>query len=519
MLSISVVDVDNQPVKGFSVQCYWPGISVGNNPENGASVFTCTLVADIPPNVVQDLKIVVSHPSFFSEETHVHPEGTYWTNPTCMVTPPANPATDPVQVKFVLSRVRLAPTFQFKKAAELAKLKESPNGVLLNETMTPPGPFDYRSLFNGNKDQFLRLKHPILNDPDKDNWKRLNHEPVQVDPSKQGRFRWLEYGTGRQRFAVAIWAPESYFGRGAPNSLDFIVFYSPTTAKKPEYKLYEGQSYPYGLHDKNKGPWQRYIAGLGQAYLFDGHFLVYEMLAAKKRAILVMPINNIGDWGPFSSGAGVHQLLKEIAHFVHKQRLAHVNSSNGFIRATYPSIPTIGRVVISGFSSGLEPINKLLASSQGATGGDSQFQKVWKEIWDLDLKLGTHIPTFEELLMKWLGMDPARRFRMYHSEYTAKRRRPSSGKTLASQGTGIHKKGATPDVEAEELHAADGRWSAVYFSNLFLQRNEVDTNPDGPWFPGFVLTEEGEPDHGNKHHFTLMIAFGHAALMSTLDSL
>lgn len=169
---------------------------------------------------------------------------------------------------------------------------------------------------------FRRLLHPILADPDDGGWGRFRHETVSnLDPSAEGNFRWLEYQHGRKRYAVAIWMPSSYFQSGTRKSLDFLIFYSPTTAEKKEYALNRGHRYPYGLRKDAVGIGQPYIASLGQSYLFNGHFLCYQLLAAKKKAILLMPINDAGDWGPFSDCADAYRFINEIAHHAHKHGL------------------------------------------------------------------------------------------------------------------------------------------------------------------------------------------------------
>ncbi|MDI1478671.1 hypothetical protein [Polyangium sp. y55x31] len=534
-LSITVFDIDNQPVDRFTVACNWWSTGAGNNSEAQINnKFDCTLEADVPTGKTSDVKITVSHPEFFKEETSIDTSGSHWTNPTCGVTPTTNPATTPLQVKFVLGRMQKAPTVGFQTKDQLRALMGSPTGVLLNETLRNPGEFDYRALFNQKKNRFLAISHPIskdsnaihpiVKDPHADNWGRVHHAHFTVDPSTQGRFRWVEYGKGTQRFAVAIWIPEVYFANNTTSKLDFIVFYSPTT-NLPQYTLPRGQQYPYGL--KGTDPWQPYIAGLGQSYLFNAHFLSYQLLAAQKRAVLVMPINNFGEWGPFSDRAGVHRLLAEAAHFVHKQRPWNIDGTfKGPLQDKHAPIPGIGKVVISGFSSGHVPIDRLISPRKEArafnplfyTADAASFPKVWKEIWDLDLALGSATVDWEKKLMNWLGTDPTRRFRMYHSEYTAERWRPSAGKTLSPRQT-INKKGTAVGVEAEEVYATDGRWSAVYFSNLFLQGSKDDNNVDGPWLPKFTTDKKGHPENIGKHHFMIDIVLAHAALTSTLDPL
>lgn len=405
-ITIIILDVDKQPISNAEVTCTWVNASAGTGPSHSTNTFSCEFEADIPLDRVDDVRITVNHPHFTTEVTTIHPDGDYWSNPTCTITASVtNPMPIVVEVDmsvtFVLGRARLAPM-----AVEVitpSRPIAMPSGVLPNTNEAPAGT-NYRLVFSGER-SFLRLREHVIGDPTKDDWERLAHAPpVAADASREGYFRWIEVREGSKKFAVAIWAPKNYFPQPGQNeqieALDFIVFYSPTTAGKDDiYKLDRGHTYPYGLRtipdpkDKTRvTDWnQPFIFTLGQKYLFDRLHLTFQLIAANKKAIIVMPINAYGDWGPFTHKQGVHRLLLEIAQFSCKNFMAPLGKPPAS-RRKYKGIPPIGKVVIAGFSSGSVPILELFRDKENVPGlsyvkDSSVFDKRWTEFWDLDLEM------------------------------------------------------------------------------------------------------------------------------------
>jgi hypothetical protein len=512
-VKIIVKDVDDAPVNGAILK---------RRSQQGDVTDT------IPGNELQfsmtdfsgDIDLRLSHPSFNEEVVRVTKSGQRWSNPTCVV----SLQSGVLAITVILSRIQTAPTVYIPEE-QLKNYAANPTGVLLADRQSA---FSYRSLFNGPIDEFRRLAHPIFDDPNGEDWERFFYEKVNVNPAKRGSFRWLEYGESRQKFVIGLWVPKRYFAYSDTRSLDFVVFYSPSTAIN-EYHLDQGQVYPYGLKTTTEQGkivvGQPYITQLGQNYLFNWQYLVYQLLAAKKKAIMVMPINNYGDWRPFQTRSGVLRLLKEIAHYAHKQHLLGPlvsiaeNFPSDVVSTAFEPTPSLGRLAIAGFSSGMGPILSLFnADNQQKklpplfySSNASAFEQLWKEIWDIDLAVHRNggFDSFEKTLLAWLNQSSKRQMRMYHSLYTADKWRPSNAPQLSKLKVvtrGGRPAKSNPAIDAEEVHSKDGTWSAVYFSNEYL-----NASGKGLGIPSFL--------NNTPHQFIPKIALGHAGLMSQFEVL
>ncbi|MDI3289053.1 hypothetical protein [Polyangium sp. 15x6] len=538
-LKVMVFDVDNRPVEKCKVDAgVWhselSSLALNSRPNE----FIKTDMPEPLPNETWTIK--ATHPDYFEESTDFNPSNpALWTNPTCNVTRTGSE----LWVKFILGRMKLAQRSQLKAItpadlSNLSNLKTSPDGVLMDG---PRETFRYKDLFDGERTDFIRLNDPILRDPTEDAWKRLNAGPSpeypHPNPSKEGHFRWLEFGPGKRKYLVAIWVPKAYFTQPT-TKFDFIVMQSPTTKGKTRpddgYALKPHHTYPYGLNDptftKRKTAHQPFLSTLGQEYLFERLNLTPQLIAANRKAIIVLPINNYGDWGPFTNTPGVHRMLLEIAHLTHKH-------FNGSLEGMYPiarkhnSIPAIGRVVVAGYSEGTEPLLGLFRPIPEnldplvSVRDKSKFGELWKELWDLDLSLGG-----PDGFKHWIGNNflpflrggEGRRLRMYHSEYTAGKWRPTLDPTLSelipAKEAERRKFGRTVfdaagGILAEEYQGKyakrDGHWSVVYLSYDYLKpKTHPVTSPEYP-----------DGDNGKAHAFIANTALGHAALVSNLDFL
>lgn len=542
-IKIAVFDVDNVAVNGCAFAIAFGNTTIGGDITGNERVLN---VADSANGWT--ITVGTGHAHYFPETATIRQDKT-WDNPTCSVvvsteTEVVDGITQPynlITIAFVLGRVQDAPPWQYP-GDDLNEFNGLPTGILLSKN--PRSNYDYRHTA-GWKDNFHLLTERILGDPTKFNWDRLRHvNKGRIVLDDWGKFRWLEYGTSK-KIAIAAWIPK--YDIISPNALDFIVFYSPTTDEKTDYDLDDGHSYPYGLHtnivrDKQtkkvteRTRQQPFIAQLGNKYMFDRLHLTFQLVAAQKRAIIVMPINNDGDWGPLTHKQGLHRLLLEIRHYVHKSLKPHPKSPSLEVRA-----PPIRSIVIAGFSSGAEPIQEFFKKEKPNIPGrdyvrdGSGFNKLWKEIWDLDLAIkGTGKP-WVGYFKTFMANRPDRRVRMYHSDYTAgmddkdePKWRPSLDPELADLiaasksplTTTIPKNSSggsapkSPKILAEELHLVGGRWTIAYFSQEFFTPTvEYEDTPSGK-----KKEENAIPPYnwGGKHDFTVNIGLGHAALMSDL---
>jgi hypothetical protein len=458
-------------------------------------------------------------------------------NPVCRL----NGSDREISLTCMVGRLRSAPTMHVPDD-QIAKLAGRPNGVLIYKTNNG---YIYHSLFADEYDPFRRLRHPILDsklDKKALEWERLRAERCKVpDPKKRGIFYHLEYGERQSglRLFLSLYLPSS----GARRVLDYIVFFSPSTAISKflvDHFPFRGD-YPYGLINKSDQCYPRH----SQNYLFSGVHLVHQMLAVQSKAAIVMPVAAYGDWSVFQTKSGLQRLLLECSLFLHRELLttqqaavrpgwpeyAYAGGSTrqltgmgagaiSSIFARYDPLPPIGRVAVAAFSSGSVPLYKLLVDQGGLPEGyedykasfgadESAFNSVFREVWDID---GAHspyhgYPAFEKALAAWYGHGKdVRRFRLYHSQYTGGDRdsmEQVSLKYLTRKDDILN----NPIVEeqgavlwAHERHAADGKWSCVRFADGFI--SSKSTTSDKPYW---MLND--------AHHFMPKICLGHAALL------
>ena len=364
-------------------------------------------------------------------------------------------------------------------------------------------------------------------------WARFEHDTVDVNLAALGRFYWLRYPAqpSQPQHLVAVWAP--HLSNPAPlDALDFVVYYSPHTA---EYT----PTYPYGLVGTT-APIQQYFE-LGKKYLLDEFYFIFELLAWRNRSVVVMPICNHGDWGPWGSGEAVLRLLREVSVFLHRQgrtssvgiRPADANSPEelagpnlrrfGLSRsaADFGKVPAVGKVAVSAFSTGADPLKKLMndrnfntdlgsalwgVPAGSATDPRRVWAAAWRELWDMD---GFHPATggwkaYLDLLRTWFNADAARIVRSYHS---ASRVPPDP---LADphpvfkdlQGAGVTVDRPSPPATGAlwARFLSNARWTSLRMSDSY-----VAPGPGGEQ-PSFI----------DAHHTTARVAFAHAASVTTV---
>ena len=371
-------------------------------------------------------------------------------------------------------------------------------------------------------------------------WERFNTNPADppADIETGGRFFWLLYPSALSnlQFAAAVWSPD------IPDSqplrkLDMIVFYSPHTAEYSE-------TYPFGL---SKGSSNQHYMDLAAKYLLERGF-IYFLVARKLKAVLIMPICNKGDWGPFSTGEGVFRLCREVALFLHRECRTSALAQLNVDRTTYdgwyygsslrnPSAslkpqsadfgipPSPGRVVTSCFSTGAKPFKTIMQTwplskfaqqywgcprASGLPDPHDAFNAAWQEIWDMD---GFHPdtggwPTYLDLLKTWMKANNNRSFRLCHS-YGRVPPNPKTDKnplwtTLMNESkpnVDLTLKSSPKFGGGREIHAQ--RWSAVAFDDAYVA-NTIAKPPGLPYL--------GPSGHDN----TPVVAFSHNTKLSLI---
>ena len=395
-------------------------------------------------------------------------------------------------------------------------------------------------------------------------WNCFNAKPFDIEPRTAGHFTFVEWTSPEAnsqdpRYLIALWRPRSA-ALATAAMRDVIVFYTPNTAWDPGGKLffpsdkspYHG-SYPYaanqrfltgpatGTHDPQILA-QRYVE-LGLRYLFNERYLTYDLLAAGRDALIIVPICPSGSWEVFGQPDGLHRALSEAILF---ERRAQDDPAMGtldvapappFVRSLhhYPMPPSLGMVVVAGTSGGLAPVKSLLqATSIPSVANSPILAKVyrsdpaplytsWRELWDFD---GSHqavgaISGWARTVISWQraaghyqGGVSDRIVRLYHTDYTGwspdtlELIRPSLGGAQAQTRDRASKNGG----HARELEGPTG--TAVWFSRQFLERNgpapgwNTPASPSVPDQPAFW--------EGDQHHVVSTICFAHAAGTSRL---
>jgi hypothetical protein len=264
---------------------------------------------------------------------------------------------------------------------------------------------------------------------------------------------------------------------------------------------------------------QPFVQTLGQGYLFNNVYLVYQIIAAQKNAIVVLPVNNFGDWDPFLGKDALYRCLKEISHYLHKYSLLTsyyrdmLEGTVDLIKFQKP-IPSIGHIIVGAFSEGYKRLRLLFQNPKNSF-NEKEFDKQWKEIWDVDCAINLYggFEQFLNNLKSWYK--PGRRFRLFHSQTTAGSWRTKSlddlfGKGVYNPPNGkpvrgkIEKTTRISEVIAEENHHPGGDWSGIYFSDGYID-------------PEKIHDTKARPEFTDAHHFVPKIGVGYSASKSIFN--
>ncbi len=180
----------------------------------------------------------------------------------------------------------------------------------------------------------------------------------------------------------------------------------------------------------------------GVSYLLVGYKIIYQLLAAKRNAIVLMPISAFGSWGPLAAQSGQWRLIKEVVRFLYARRLASSRAApfarfslNGgrtsiFARDglfTDELVPDKASITISAFSAGINAVVSLCATEQFDDKSYSSvlfsapaapFLSEWREIWDIDGVDASGWDHLVKTLKGWVSSTSQRSLRSYHSEDT-----------------------------------------------------------------------------------------------------
>lgn len=528
-LTVTVVDVNGNPISSATVKLVYTATSTAPKltTKEGKAGEEWTL--DLAFN---QLDLTVSASGYEEERCLMINLGSKWqiNNPACAL----RTSADRLDFTIKLGIIRLAPGIS---VPEQMKLTENPQAALIDPTGGPE--WIYRGGYH-NFEMINRLDEPIFGDLAEKEWKRFKHTLVGLDLARMGRLMLLEYGprpipgSRLPRFLVGTWVPS----KPVSQIPEVVVFYSPPTYDNRGYPADAYpflRNYPYAFtpfEPKKPKPakeiGQPYIS-YAINYLISGYKIVYQLLAAGRNPIVIMPSQPSAQWSILDSQPGLGRLISEVLRFLFSRQLISSRSSpvvrlsltNGrptlfppYGSYTDESMPTAFSVAVSGFSAGINAVvnvctvdkfNDALYPADQKSSMNTYFYSPpptlltnWREIWDID---GVDARGWENMVKTfrtWIDADKRRALRVYHSDDTF--RAPQNG--FVDPGRLVRKSNTpTNTVYAEEGHSDDKRITWVRFSNSSLEGNIKA--PDHTK----TIPEFGSLD---AHHFVPAIAFGHA---------
>jgi hypothetical protein len=365
--------------------------------------------------------------------------------------------------------------------------------------------------------------NPLADDASAAGWGRFRTRLVSVDPSRSGRLYLVEYGevgdaaAAGPRFLVGMWVPQRLHTLGL-RELDFVVWLHPHTNNRrttPQSDFPFRSPYPYAIVAV-KNPSGRAVAAqrfpdIACAHIGRQHYLAHALEAAAVDAVLVVPVAPSSHFEPFESRQTLMRMLRELCLWIPR------DDDRGR-PAVHSAPPTVGRVVVSGFSSSVPRLTTLMTTRTPAfhygeavwgTPADAvAFDAAWRQQWAID-GVNDGFGTYLHQAASWVRSGSDRRIRIYKSDFTSGRWNPQ-----AAQGAGAWSglvRGATPAVRRHGklfgLWVADSRdrWHALSVSNDFVLAA-----------PGDPAAAEEPPLVGAPHELMPRICFGHAAATSGL---
>jgi hypothetical protein len=510
-ITVAVIDTVGRPIAGARITVLGSSFV--------APLITNTLgQAYLEQNSASWIRIKIEHPQYVEEalESLIPPSGGsfLWNNPVCSIAPEG-------VITVRLSCIQPAPLMPISKKDLLKAAPFNPGKAFVEVSESGNSTGRYLNINNGSLG-FYPVKQRLLPSTPTEGWGRIEHSSMErIDPSSDGDLALLEWGVeeGAKTLLVAVWFPR-YRGT-TPTSVDFIIFFSPNTAFA-EYPQ-TASAYPYQTDKKGSGGNLRQpFLSLAYRFLFHEKYLTYQLLAAHRQAVLIFPIQPPAGCGPFGEVSGLSRLVAEVTHFMHRegrtsggitdrsQDLAPRRGYRFLRNGIHRPPPPLNRVILAGFSSGMNPVLDMLGAYHGQTlralgfnptifGADpSKFLNAWSEVWDHDTpaeirgKLDTNLPA-------WLNRTPERVARCYQTDYT--------GSLNWIKSTPLKNFVQEPlkfiSGVASEQHS--NKCSLVYFGSGYLHHVANDNSAQQKFW-------EDKDSHQAVPHIT----FGHAACLSGL---
>jgi hypothetical protein len=466
------------------------------------------------------LNVTVNHPRFAKEAIRIVLAAPAWDLPTAQVKVTPDGVTVVVTLirvtemrRFVIDEKRL----QLEKAAPDARDAEKANvakrnaanlkqlNAEVNGVLSGSGP-DGKSRYLWMGDEVVEFTStelnpgPVLTSSDREGWARFRTQATKIDVHARGQFLLVQYGgvfadalasvdkTDLPQL-VAVYIPDLDAG-SVISERDVVLFLPPNTAK-PEYSV----DYPFGLNISGDRIEQPFIAKLGVGYMFSRHYLIHQLLANNRKALLVLPVWRQDGPGDLLDPKAMLRLVREMVAFAHKRQFIGIRQAKPFIVAEQPAAPKVGNLTVAAFSAGGEYLKALLSEQTGGqvaalrsipTADPARLSQHWREAIDLDANASE---AFDIALAQWKGRDERRGVRIASSGYTGRtsadlfRTGTSSLPLLGRFVTGPVRRasGSPVPAAAVETYATNGGFSALITTQPYLQPQANGQIPIFSW--------------------------------------
>jgi hypothetical protein len=468
------------------------------------------------------LNVDVSHPRYASEKLTVVLAAPAWDLPTARVSVSA----DKVVLIIVLTRIVEAVRFRLdekrldaekvpaeaseaeksavarRNAEAVKRLNDEVTGVL--SSTGGSGRQRYMWVSEERVVEFTAVDWtagPVLTSSERQGWERFRTKKMPVDVNAAGQFLLVQYGGSPSSgwggtsdakdlpLLVSLYIPDLDAGT-APAERDILVFVPPNTAKD-EYIV----RYPLGLAQSGDRFEQPFVARLGVGYMYARHYLVHQLLATKRKCVLVMPVWRREGPGNLIDPRAMLRLVREVVAFTHKRQFTGIRDAKPYVVAPHVPIPKVGQVAVAAFSAGGVYLQEYLQEVQGQdlsplqslpSTDPAKFAQHWREVFDLDANASE---AFDVALSKWKRRDERRGIRIASSGYTG---RKESDLTRKGEGdspllgrfvTGPLARAAGPPgpIAAVETYASDGGFSALITTQPYLQPQVNGPTPLFSW--------------------------------------
>ncbi|GLL02855.1 hypothetical protein [Dactylosporangium matsuzakiense] len=547
--TLALRDVDGQPVSGTRVTVTVTGAD--GYPDRRPTIVAAPDSAFDVPDTARYVAIETSHDRYASDGINLMRQGTEWrwtapaagvrgTAVTLVLTrvrPVNTTERSQADLTEMARRARAAADARTDAAIDAARARGVPADKRPQYPEFLPADENFRAMLTEGSGRWYRYQHslqrvvagfhlaqPALLAPQQTSrpgWARFVSSTSTVDPEASGQFLLVQYGevgdrnAGGPRFLIGLWIPQSVLA-SPPPQLDAILWLHPMAIGNPA--LYPQEEYPFG-HKYPYALWaQRTVEdakvhydisqrfpGVPLHHAYTQHYLAHALIAARRRAVLVIPVAPSGHVAPFVTPGPLHRMLRELLAWL--PRLMNRSGQFGVFTGVRPDVRN---VVAAGFSSSVPNLGPLLGAGAGdmhysgdawqGTSSATLLQSALKEVWAID-GIAKGSAELHDALAGFALSGPGRRVCIYKSTFTGWWDPWVDGGRFAGLTRGVPKPPIVTDGKARAWAAADpqGRWFGASMTTEFLS-------------PG--AAEQPAIEAGKPHEMMPRICFGHAVASS-----